>query len=147
MKRGYTSLEYKSIVRRLRAARPGLTLSSDFIIGFPGENDAEYEKTMALIRSVGFDQSYSFIYSRRPGTPAADLSDDTPKALKLDRLHRLQALITEQASEISRSMVGGVQRVLVEKPSRRDPNELAGRPENNRTLNLHRKRLESGKQV
>src|SRR3546814_212144 len=136
MKRGYTSLEYKSIVRRLRAARAGLTLSSDFIIGCPGENDAEYEKTMALIRSVGFDQSYSFIDSRRPGTPAADLSDDTPKALKLDRLHRLQALITEQASEISRSMVGGVQRVLVEKPSRRDPNELSGRTENNRLVNF-----------
>src|SRR3546814_7042128 len=96
MKRGYTTLEFKSIVRRLRAARAGLTLSSDFIVGFPGETEDEFEKTMKLIRDVGFDQSFSFIYSRRPGTPAADLEDDTPKELKLERLHRLQALINEQ---------------------------------------------------
>jgi len=136
MKRGYTTLEYKSIVRRLRAARPGLTLSSDFIVGFPGEDEAEFEKTMALIRSVGFDQSFSFVYSRRPGTPAADLHDDTPQAAKLERLHRLQALINEQAADISQAMVGTTQRILVEKPSRRDPNELTGRTEDNRIVNF-----------
>ena len=136
MKRGYTTLEFKSIVRRLRASRPGLTLSSDFIVGFPGETEADFEKTMSLIRDVGFDQSFSFIYSRRPGTPAADLQDDTPKELKLERLHRLQALINEQASVISNSMVGTTQRILVEKPSRRDPKELAGRTENNRIVNF-----------
>jgi len=136
MKRGYTTLEFKSIVRRLRAARPGLTLSSDFIVGFPGETEAEFEKTMKLIRDVGFDQSYSFVYSRRPGTPAADLEDDTPKDVKLARLHRLQALINEQADAISQSMLGTTQRILVEKPSRRDPNELSGRTENNRIVNF-----------
>ncbi|HEU0231314.1 MAG TPA: tRNA (N6-isopentenyl adenosine(37)-C2)-methylthiotransferase MiaB [Burkholderiaceae bacterium] len=136
MKRGYTSLEYKSIVRRLRAARPGLSLSSDFIIGFPGEGEAEFEKTLDLIRHVGFDQSFSFVYSRRPGTPAADLDDDTPQALKLERLHRLQALINDQAAKISHDMVGTIQRVLVEKPSRRDPNELTGRTADNRMVNF-----------
>jgi tRNA-2-methylthio-N6-dimethylallyladenosine synthase len=136
MKRGYTSLEYKSIVRRLRAARPGLTLSSDFIVGFPGETETEFQKTMALIESVGFDQSYSFVYSRRPGTPAADLHDDTPKSLKFERLHQLQALISEQFNAIGRSMEGTVQRVLVERPSRRDPNEMSGRTENNRIVNF-----------
>lgn len=136
MKRGYTTLEFKSIVRRLRAARPGLTLSSDFIIGFPGETEADFEKTMSLIRDVGFDQSFSFIYSRRPGTPAADLQDDTSKEVKLDRLHRLQALINEQAALISQTMIGSVQRILVEKPSKRDPGELSGRTENNRIVNF-----------
>lgn len=136
MKRGYTTLEFKSIVRRLRAARPGLTLSSDFIIGFPGETEADFEKTMSLIRDVGFDQSFSFIYSRRPGTPAADLQDDTSKEVKLDRLHRLQALINEQAALISQAMIGSVQRILVEKPSKRDPGELSGRTENNRIVNF-----------
>ncbi len=136
MKRGYTTLEFKSIVRRLRAARPGLTLSSDFIIGFPGETEADFEKTMKLISDVGFDQSFSFVYSRRPGTPAADLEDDTPKQVKLERLHRLQALINEQASAISNAMVGTTQRILVERPSRRDPGELAGRTENNRMVNF-----------
>ena len=136
MKRGYTTLEFKSIVRRLRAARPGLTLSSDFIVGFPGETEADFQKTLSLIRDVGFDQSYSFVYSRRPGTPAADLQDDTGKEDKLERLHRLQALINEQAAAISLSMVGSVQRVLVEKPSRRDPGELSGRTENNRMVNF-----------
>lgn len=136
MKRGYTTLEFKSIVRRLRAARPGLTLSSDFIIGFPGETEEDFEKTMTLIRDVGFDQSFSFVYSRRPGTPAADLQDDSSKEEKLARLHRLQALINEQAAAISHDMVGSVQRILVERPSRRDPNELAGRTENNRMVNF-----------
>ncbi|TKR56990.1 tRNA (N6-isopentenyl adenosine(37)-C2)-methylthiotransferase MiaB [Allopusillimonas ginsengisoli] len=137
MKRGYTTLEFKSIVRRLRAARPGLTLSSDFIIGFPGETEVDFEKTMTLIRDVGFDTSFSFIYSRRPGTPAADLDDTTPKEVKLERLHRLQALINEQATAISDAMIGTTQRVLVEKPSRRDPgSELSGRTENNRIVNF-----------
>ncbi len=136
MKRGYTTLEFKSIVRRLRAARPGLTLSSDFIIGFPGETEEDFEKTMTLIRDVGFDQSFSFVYSRRPGTPAADLQDDSSKEEKLARLHRLQALINEQAAAISHDMVGSIQRILVERPSRRDPNELAGRTENNRMVNF-----------
>lgn len=136
MKRGYTTLEFKSIVRRLRAARPGLTLSSDFIVGFPGETQEDADKTMKLIRDVGFDQSFSFVYSRRPGTPAADLHDDTSKEEKLARLHLLQALINEQAAAISQEMVGTTQRILVERPSRRDPNELAGRTENNRMINF-----------
>jgi tRNA-2-methylthio-N6-dimethylallyladenosine synthase len=136
MKRGYTTLEYKSIVRRLRAARPGLGLSSDFIVGFPGESEVDFEKTMSLIRDVGFDQSYSFLYSRRPGTPASDMRDDTPKELKLERLHRLQALVNEQANAIAHAMIGTTQRILVERPSRRDPNELSGRTENNRIVNF-----------
>jgi len=136
MKRGYTSLEFKSIVRRLRAARPGLTLSSDFIVGFPGETEDDFEKTLDLIRHVGFDQSFSFIYSRRPGTPAADLEDNTTKEQKLARLHRLQALVNEHAAAISQAMVGGTEHVLAEKPSKRDPNELMGRTENNRIVNF-----------
>ncbi|MEI2418114.1 tRNA (N6-isopentenyl adenosine(37)-C2)-methylthiotransferase MiaB [Orrella sp. JC864] len=136
MKRGYTTLEFKSIVRRLRAARPGLTLSSDFIVGFPGETEEDFGKTMKLIEDVGFDTAFSFIYSRRPGTPAADLADDTPQALKLQRLQRLQALLAEQAAAISQSMVGTRQRLLVEGPSRRDPSELMGRTENNRIVNF-----------
>lgn len=136
MKRGYTALEYKSIIRRLRAVRPDMTLSSDFIIGFPGETEADFQKTMDLIRQIGFDQSFSFVYSRRPGTPAADLNDDTPQEDKLDRLHRLQALVNEQAAAISAAMVGTVQRLLVEGPSKRDPNEMKGRSENNRIVNF-----------
>ncbi len=136
MKRGYTALEYKSIIRRLRAARPDMTLSSDFIVGFPGETEADFQKTMDLVRDVGFDQSFSFVYSRRPGTPAADLADDTPEAEKLDRLHRLQALINEQAAAISRSMVDSIQRLLVEGPSKKDPSDMKGRTENNRIVNF-----------
>jgi len=136
MKRGYTSLEYNTIIRRLRAARPDMTLSSDFIVGFPGETEADFEKTLDLIRSVGFDQSFSFVYSRRPGTPAADLADDVGKEQKLDRLYRLQALINENATAISNAMVGGVQRVLAEGHSRRDDSELMGRTENNRIVNF-----------
>jgi len=136
MKRGYTALEFKSIVRRLRAARPGLTLSSDFIVGFPGETEADFERTMQLIHDVGFDQSFSFVYSRRPGTPAADLEDNTPQDLKLKRLQRLQALINEQAAEINASMVGKPHRVLVEGYSRRSREELMGRTENNRIVNF-----------
>ena len=136
MKRGYTALEFKSIVRKLRAARPGLTLSSDFIVGFPGETGEDFEKTMRLIDEVGFDTSFSFVYSRRPGTPAADLADDTPQTVKLARLQRLQTLINDQAMAISQGMVGSTQRVIVEGPSRKDPNELMGRTENNRIVNF-----------
>lgn len=136
MKRGYTSLEFKSIVRRLRAARPGLTLSSDFIVGFPGETEADFEKTMQLIRDVGFDTSFSFVYSRRPGTPAADLEDNVSKEEKFNRLHRLQALVNEQANAIANSMIGTEQIVLVERLSRRDENEIMGRAENNRIVNF-----------
>jgi tRNA-2-methylthio-N6-dimethylallyladenosine synthase len=136
MKRGYTTLEFKSIVRRLREARPALTLSSDFIVGFPGEDETDFEKTMKLIDDVGFDTSFSFVYSRRPGTPAADLHDDTPQDVKLKRLKRLQERINEQAAQISRAMIGSTQRLLVEGPSRRDPNELMGRTENNRVVNF-----------
>ncbi|MBV7484081.1 tRNA (N6-isopentenyl adenosine(37)-C2)-methylthiotransferase MiaB [Bordetella sp. BOR01] len=136
MKRGYTTLEFKSVVRRLRAARPGLTLSSDFIVGFPGETEEDFQKTLKLIEDVGFDTSFSFVYSRRPGTPAADLADDTPQDLKLRRLQQLQALINRQAADIAQAMVGTRQRLLVEGPSRRDPNELMGRTENNRIVNF-----------
>src|SRR5699024_3684996 len=136
MKRGYTTLEFKSIVRRLREARPDLVLSSDFIVGFPGETEEDFEKTLKLIRDVGFDQSFSFVYSRRPGTPAADLHDTTTHEVKLERLHRLQALVNAQATQISHAMVGTIQHVLVEGPSRRDPDELAGKVANNRSVNF-----------
>jgi tRNA-2-methylthio-N6-dimethylallyladenosine synthase len=135
MKRGYTTLEFKSVVRRLRAARPALTLSSDFIVGFPGETEEDFTKTLQLIEEVGFDTSFSFVYSRRPGTPAADLHDDTPQDVKLQRLQRLQALINSQAAAIAQAMIGTRQRILFEGPSRRDPNELMGRTENNRIVN------------
>jgi len=136
MKRGYTAIEFKSIIRKLRAARPGLTVSSDFIVGFPGETEEDFEKTMTLIDEIGFDMSYSFVYSRRPGTPAADLTDDTPATVKLARLHRLQARINEQANAIAQGMVGSTQRILVEGTSTRDSNELSGRTENNRIVNF-----------
>jgi len=136
MKRGYTALEYKSLVRKLRAARPDLSLSSDFIVGFPGETAEDFEKTMKLIDDVGFDASFSFVYSTRPGTPAADLADDTPQELKLERLQRLQKRIDDLAQEVSQAMVGSVQRVLVESLSRKDAKELAGRTDNNRIVNF-----------
>jgi tRNA-2-methylthio-N6-dimethylallyladenosine synthase len=136
MKRGYTSLEYRSMVRRLRRVRPDIGLSSDFIVGFPGESDADFEATMTLVKDMGFDDSYSFLYSPRPGTPAADLQDAVPQSVKLERLKRLQALIESQARAISQSMVGSIQRVLVEGPSRKDPAEMAGRSANNRTVNF-----------
>ena len=136
MKRGYTALEFKQKIRKLRAARPGISVSSDFIVGFPGETDADFDRTMQLITDVGFDQSFSFIYSRRPGTPAADLPDDTPHATKQARLERLQAHITGHSASISEAMVGSVQRVLVEGPSRKDPKELTGRTENMRPVNF-----------
>jgi tRNA-2-methylthio-N6-dimethylallyladenosine synthase len=136
MKRGYTALEYKSIVRRLRAVRPDISISSDFIVGFPGETEADFERTMALIDEVGFDTSFSFVYSPRPGTPAADLPDDTPAAVKLARLQRLQAAIEANAHRISESMVGTRQRVLVEGSARKDARELSGRTGNHRVVNF-----------
>ncbi|MEO6137925.1 MAG: tRNA (N6-isopentenyl adenosine(37)-C2)-methylthiotransferase MiaB [Luteimonas sp.] len=136
MKRGYTTLEFKQKIRKLRAVRPGISVSSDFIVGFPGETEADFDKTMQLIQDIGFDQSFSFVYSRRPGTPAADLHDDTPDAVKHARLERLQAHITAHAATISAAMIGSVQRVLVEGPSRKDPNELTGRTENMRPVNF-----------
>jgi tRNA-2-methylthio-N6-dimethylallyladenosine synthase len=136
MKRGHTALEYKQKIRRLRMARPGLSLSSDFIIGFPGETERDFEATLALIAELGFDQSFSFIYSRRPGTPAASLPDDVPHAEKQARLHRLQSLVDSQALAISRGMVDTLQRVLVERPSKKDARRLAGRTANNRWVNF-----------
>jgi len=136
MKRGYTVLEYKSLVRKLRAVRPDLSLSSDFIVGFPGETEADFEATMKLIDDVGFDTSFSFVYSARPGTPAADLVDDTPQELKLARLSRLQKRIEAQAAVISESMVGSCQRILVEGISKKRDDELAGRTDNNRVVNF-----------
>ncbi len=136
MKRGYTSLEYKSIIRKLREIRPNLSMSSDFIVGFPGETEDDFEKTMDLIHAVGYDTSFSFVYSPRPGTPAADLEDKVDQVTKLKRLARLQKTIQDHAFEISRSMVGTRQTVLVEGPSRKDPSEFAGRTENNRVVNF-----------
>ena len=136
MKRGYSVLEYKSIIRRLRAARPDITITSDFIVGFPGETEREFEQTMTLIEDIGFDHSFSFIYSPRPGTPAADLPDETPQAVKLARLQRLQSTIDANARRISQEMVGSTQAVLVEGPSRKDATELAGRTGNNRVVNF-----------
>ena len=136
MKRGYTVLEYKSLVRRLRAASPGISISSDFIVGFPGETDADFEATMNLVEEVGFDASFSFIYSRRPGTPAAELPDDTPREVKLARLQRLQARIDGQAQALSRGLVGTRQRVLVAGAARKDATELCGRAADNRVVNF-----------
>ena len=136
MKRGYTAMEYKSTVRKLRAIRPGLALSSDFIVGFPGETDADFDKMMKLIDDLDFDNSFSFIFSPRPGTPAAALPDDTPHALKLARLQRLQAVIDGNVKRFGESRVGTLQRVLVEGPSRKDARELMGRTECNRVVNF-----------
>ena len=136
MKRGHTAIEYKSKIRRLREKRPDLTLSSDFIIGFPGETDTDFEATMKLIDEVGFDMSFSFIYSARPGTPAFAFPDDVPMDIKKQRLAQLQQKINDQAAAISQSMVGSVQRILVERQSRKNTEELAGRTENNRVINF-----------
>lgn len=137
MKRGHTVLEYSDKVRRLRQARPDLSLSSDFIVGFPGESEQDFDATMALIENIGFDQSFSFVFSARPGTPAAALPDDVSLERKKQRLARLQERVNQMARKISADMVGSVQRVLVERPSRKDPAQLAGRTENNRVVNLH----------
>jgi tRNA-2-methylthio-N6-dimethylallyladenosine synthase len=136
MKRGYTALEYKQKIRKLRRIRPDISISSDFIVGFPGETEADFEQTMKLIDDIGFDQSFSFIFSRRPGTPAANLRDDTSDAVKHERLARLQAAITANARNIADAMIGTTQRVLIEGPSRRDPGELTGRTENMRFVNF-----------
>ena len=136
MKRGYTAIEYKSTVRKLRAVRPGISLSSDFIVGFPGETEVDFDQMMKLIDDVGFDDSFSFVYSPRPGTPAANLADATPQIDKMKRLYRLQKAITESARSISDSKLGTVQRLLVEGPSRKDPAELSGRTECNRMVSF-----------
>ena len=136
MKRGHTVLEYKQKIRRLREARPDISISTDLIVGFPGETERDFEGTMDLVADVGFDQSFSFIYSRRPGTPAASLPDDVTHDEKQRRLERLQERLNTQARAISQAMVGSVQRVLVERPARRDARQLAGRTENNRWVNF-----------
>lgn len=136
MKRGHTVLEYKSKLRKLKKIRPGISLSSDFIIGFPDETDADFEATMDLIQAIGFDTSFSFIYSPRPGTPAADLPDETPMAVKKTRLKILQDRIIQQSQSISRRMVGNTERVLVTGYSKKDPGQLSGRTENNRVVNF-----------
>ncbi len=136
MKRGYTAMEYKSTVRKLRAVRPGISISSDFIVGFPGETEADFAQLMKLIDDVGFDDSFSFVFSPRPGTPAANLADTTPQPEKLERLHLLQKAITESARAISKSRLGTVQRLLVEGPSRKNPTELSGRTECNRMVSF-----------
>ncbi len=136
MKRGHSALEYRSKIRRLREIRPDICLSSDFIVGFPGETDSDFAATMQLIEQIGFDHSFSFIFSPRPGTPAMDLPDDIPMKQKQQRLAQLQHRINEMAQQISRRMVGTVQRVLVERPARKDPAQLAGRTENNRVVNF-----------
>ena len=136
MKRGYTALEFKQKIRKLRVVRPDICISSDFIVGFPGETEADFEKTMKLIDDVGFDQSFSFIFSKRPGTPAANLPDDTADEAKHARLERLQAALNANAAKISAAMVGTTQRILVEGPSRKNPNELTGKTENMRSVNF-----------
>ena len=136
MKRGYSVHEYQSIIRRLRAVRPEISLSSDFIVGFPGETEADFKATMNLIEEVNFDDSFSFIYSARPGTPAADLPDDTPHSVKLERLQRLQAQIHQQSRKISQGMVGSKQRILVEGISKKNADEISGRTDNNRVVNF-----------
>ena len=136
MKRGYTALEYKQRIRKLRAVRPDICISSDFIVGFPGETDADFEKTLKLIDDVGFDQSFSFVFSARPGTPAASLADETPAEVKQERLQRLQAMLNGNARAINEGMLGTTQRILVEGPSRRDPDEMTGRTENMRKVNF-----------
>jgi tRNA-2-methylthio-N6-dimethylallyladenosine synthase len=136
MKRGYTALEYRSLVRRLRKARPEVSLTSDFIVGFPGETASDFEATLRLVQDLAFDASFSFLYSPRPGTPAAELPDPVPQAQKLERLQRLQAQLDAQAAAVSEAMVGSTQRVLVEGPSKKNPAELAGRTGNNRVVNF-----------
>jgi len=136
MKRGHTTLEYKGIIRRLREVRPDICISSDFIVGFPGETEEDFQATLRMVEEIGFDHSFSFIYSQRPGTPAADLPDDVALETKKARLARLQQLINSNAQRISRQMVGTVQRVLVDGPSRKNPLELTGRTENNRAVNF-----------
>src|SRR6185312_3502703 len=136
MKRGYTTLEFKQKIRKLRKVRPDISVSTDIIVGFPGETDVDFEQTMKLVEDISFDQSFSFIFSRRPGTPAANLHDDTPDEVKHARLQRLQTTINANAKKISENMVGTVQNVLVEGPSKKNPHEMAGRTENMRYVNF-----------
>src|SRR5690606_22989596 len=136
MKRGHTAAEYVSKIDKLKQVRPGISISSDFIVGFPGETERDFDDTLELIRTVGFDQSFSFIYSARPGTPAAAMSDEVPREIAQARLERLQAPVNAQAAAISRPMVGSVQRVLVERVSKKSSREVAGRTENNRWVNF-----------
>jgi tRNA-2-methylthio-N6-dimethylallyladenosine synthase len=136
MKRGYTALEFKEKLRRLRAVRPSISVSTDIIVGFPGETERDFEATLRLVRDANFDQSFSFIYSQRPGTPAASLPDDVPLDVKQARLRRLQDQLNQQARAIGETMVGSTQRVLVERPSKKDAQELAGKTENNRWVNF-----------
>src|SRR5206468_5548388 len=136
MKRGYTAMEYKHTIRKLRAVRPDISLSSDFIIGFPGETEEDFAKLMKLVTDVGYDASFSFIFSPRPGTPAAALHDETPHEVKLKRLQHLQRVLEENVRRISASRVGTFQRILVEGPSKKDPSELMGRTECNRIVNF-----------
>lgn len=147
MKRGHTVLEYRAKIRALRRVRPDILISSDFIVGFPGETETDFAATLALVDDIGFDQSFSFIYSRRPGTPAADYPDDVPAEIKKERLARLQQRIAANAQRYSRQMVGGVQRVLVEGPSRKEPWQLAGRTESNRVVNFQGDRALVGRFV
>lgn len=136
MKRGYTALEYKSIIRKIRSLRPDISISSDFIVGFPGETEDDFEKTMRLVEEIGYDTSFSFIYSERPGTPAANIKDNTPTEIKLLRLQKLQQYIEKTAKNISNNMIGSVQKVLVEGASKRNPEELSGKTENFKTVNF-----------
>jgi len=136
MKRRYKAADYIKIIEKIRKVRPNISMSSDFIIGFPGETDQDFEDTMQLIETVGYDLSFSFIYSPRPGTPASDLEDDVPMDVKKARLQRLQTRITEMSMQISDSMVGTVQKVLVDRPARKDPTQISGRTENNRVVNF-----------
>jgi tRNA-2-methylthio-N6-dimethylallyladenosine synthase len=136
MKRGHTVLEYKSIIRRVRAARPDICITSDFIVGFPGETEQDFEATMRLIDEIGFDVSFSYLYSPRPGTPAANIFDDTPHEIKAARLKRLQDRITELENAVAQVMLGTTQRALVEGVSKKDAQELAGRTDNNRVVNF-----------
>jgi len=136
MKRRYKAQDYVKIIEKIRKIRPNMSMSSDFIIGFPGETDQDFEDTMDLIETIGYDLSFSFIYSARPGTPASDLADDVPMDVKKERLARLQKRITEMAFAISESMVGSVQTVLVDRPARKDQTQISGRTENNRVVNF-----------
>ena len=136
MKRGHTVLEYKSKIRKLRRIRPDISISSDFIIGFPGETEKDFEDTLKLIQDIGFDHSFSFVYSARPGTPAADLPDSTPESIKKQRLQILQSRISQHATGISEQMVGTEQTILITGISKKDPGQLQGRTENNRVVNF-----------
>jgi tRNA-2-methylthio-N6-dimethylallyladenosine synthase len=136
MKRGHTVLEYKSVIRRVRAVRPEICITSDFIVGFPGETEQDFEATLKLIDDIGFDNSFSYLYSARPGTPAAEMTDTTPLEVKAARLKRLQEKLTSQEDAVGQSMLGTIQRVLVEGLSKKDAQELAGRTDNNRVINF-----------